>query len=64
MGSPAYILTGYNNGIGMLERCMLDIFETETDAYLLIMGDFNVEPVLRMQSIFKVRGMTQLMFHS
>ena len=25
----------------MLERCTLDIFETETDAYLLIMGDFN-----------------------
>ena len=25
----------------MLERCMLDIFETETDAYLLITGDFN-----------------------
>ena len=41
MGGPAYILTDYNNGIDMLERCMLDIFETETDAYLLIMGDFN-----------------------
>ena len=27
MGSPAYILTSYDNGIGMLERCMLDIFE-------------------------------------
>ena len=39
MGSPAYILIDFNNGIAMSKRCMLDIFETETDAYLLIMGD-------------------------
>ena len=41
MGNPAYILRDHNTGIDMLERCMLDIFETETDAYVTITGDFN-----------------------
>ena len=52
MGSPAYILIDINNGIGMLEWCMLNIFETKT--YVFITGDFstwtNSENAIHLQS--------------
>ena len=41
IGSPAYTMTDNINCIDMSESYVLDILQTDTDAYVLITADFN-----------------------
>ena len=41
IGSPYYEVTGLNNGIEVLCKCVLDVCASHEDCSLIICGDFN-----------------------
>lgn len=41
INSPFYDITDFDNGVSMLDQCLLDILEKKDDAAFIMCGDFN-----------------------